>query len=114
VTPRGPWYISAHAVRQYLRLMRRPVVDDGPEWDRAEDELLAMAGDCAERERNGIRAPKQLRMGADLLEYRGPRPWRLALIVSTAQRAEGTLPQLVDVRAGHAGGSASPNRRRRE
>ena len=112
---KGPWYISASAVRDYLRLMRRPVVDDGPEWHRAEAELIRMAEDCVAREREGIRLPRPVRGHADLMQYRAGRPWRLALIVSTAQRSEGSLPQLVQVTAGHDGGTAArakPGKRR--
>lgn len=108
---RGPWYISARAVREYLALMRRPVVEDGPEWERAEAELLAMAAGVAELERLGVKSPKPVRGHTDLFAHRGPRPLRLQLIVSTAVRAEGALPQLVSVRPTHEGGVSS-NRRR--
>ncbi|MFN7132394.1 MAG: hypothetical protein ACK4N5_09935 [Myxococcales bacterium] len=92
----GPWYISARAVREYLALTQRsaPVgadgwIEAGPGWSRAEGELVALAQTCAGK------APKVLRSG--LLQYRGPRPLRLQLIVSPAPRDEGALPQLVSV-----------------
>lgn len=98
---KGPWYLSARAVREYLALMRRKDDDGGPEWSRAEDELRAMAENCLERERTGIRLPRPHRGKPDLIVYRGPSPLRLQLIVSTTKRPEGDLPQLVSVSIGH-------------
>ncbi len=40
---RGPWYITVRAVQDYLRLQGHPAVTDGPDFDRAEDELIAIA-----------------------------------------------------------------------
>lgn len=93
--PRGPWYVSARAVREYLALTGRPPVDDGPVWDEAEDELI----DIAERTVAADRRPRVLRSG--LVQYRGPRPLRLRLIVAPKPRAEGSLPQLVQVLPEH-------------
>lgn len=89
--PDGPWYISASAVRDYLRITGRPVVEDGPEFERAERELIDVARNCVASDRQ----VRHLRSG--LLQYRGPRPLKLRLIVSEAPAPEGTLPQLVQV-----------------
>lgn len=85
----GPWYITVKAVQDYLRIKRKPVTSDGPEFERAERELIAMA----------IRAhaqdPKTTASG--MLQYRGPKPAKLSLTVNPEPRAEGDLPQLVGV-----------------
>lgn len=94
---RGPWYVSARAVRDYLELRGRPLVEDGPEWDWAEDELMRIA---AETVASG-RQPREMDSGA--LRYRGPKPLRLGLVVMPAPREEGDLPQLVRVLPGHGG-----------
>ena len=93
-----PWYISAHAVKRYLHVVGRRVVDDGPAFDKAEEELIELAIDTMKSNR----VPKQLR-AQHLLQYRSGRPLQLMLIVSTEVREEGKLPQLVDVRGSHAG-----------
>jgi len=94
---RGPWYISARAVRDYLAICRLPVVDDGPEFDRAALELQTMAEETVASRRQ----PAVLDSAA--LRYRGPKPLRLGLVVVPAPREEGDLPQLVRVLPGHAG-----------
>jgi hypothetical protein len=96
---RGPWYISARAVRDYLALRGRPDVEDGPVWDRAEDELIRMAIATVE----SVRVPSRLDSGA--LRYRGPQPLRLTLVVVPSPRGEGALPQLVRVLPGHERGA---------
>lgn len=106
---KSPWYISAHAVRRYLALVRRPVVDDGPEFTRAERALAEMAAQVVEDVRAGIKRPREIRPG--LLKYRGPRPLRLGLMVSTEPRPEGPLPQLVDVLPSHDGGVGAGKKR---
>lgn len=93
---RGPWYISARAVRDYLALRGRPVVDEGPAFDRAAVELQRMAEETVASGRE----PKQMDSGA--LRYRGPKPLRLMLLVVPTPREEGDLPQLVRVLPGHA------------
>jgi hypothetical protein len=101
VTPaRGPWYISARAVRDYLALRGRQIVDDGPAWDRAERELIEMAAATVASGRE----PRALDTGA--LRYRGPKPLRLGLVVVPAPRVEGDLPQLVRVLPSHGGETA--------
>lgn len=87
--PAGPWYISARAVQDYLAIMRRQAVTEGPIWDEAERELIDLATAAATRE------PKPYNDGA--LQYRGGRPLRLRFIVTHARRKEGDLPQLVRV-----------------
>jgi hypothetical protein len=82
-------------VQDYLSLRGRGPVTDGPEWDRAERELIEMA---IETVASG-RVPRAMDSGA--LRYRGPKPLRLALVVIHDARAEGDLPQLVRVLAGH-------------
>jgi len=94
---RGPWYISARAVRDYLALRGRAVVDDGSDWDHAAVEL----GRLAEQTVASGRRPKTMESGA--LRYRGPKPLRLGLVVMPDPRPEGDLPQLVRVLPGHAG-----------
>lgn len=91
-----PWYISVAAVKKYLAIVGRPVVEDGPGFDRAERELMEMAIATMASDR----VPKHTNQR--LLRYRGPKPHRLQLIVSTELRAEGKLPQLVDVWPEHA------------
>lgn len=94
---RCPWYISTRAVRRYLEIEDRPVVSDGPGFERAEEELIQMALATMASER----VPRHIHQ--HLLTYRGPKPRRHQLIVSTARRTEGDLPQLVDVVPAHAG-----------
>lgn len=111
---RCPWHVSAHAVRRYLALLGRP--DTEAEFQRGEDELRAMAAKVVEAVELGAKRAQEVRPG--LLHYRGPRPLRLGLRVSTEGRADGSLPQLVDVTPSHAGGVgaglATGDTRRRE
>lgn len=104
----SPWYITANAVRHYLELLRRP--DNEQEFARAEKELMEIAAEAVEADRLGIRRGKEVRPG--LIQYRGPRPLRLGLRVSTVPRPEGPLPQLVDVTPSHAGGGVGSGRHR--
>lgn len=87
MTPR--WYLSAKAIREYLAIVGRADDDGGPEWGRAERELARI---CAAAHLVGETA-------SGLQRWRGGRPLRLQLIVSTAHRPEGDLPQLVSVRS---------------
>lgn len=89
--PKGPWYVSARAVREYAALARLGDPDDERVWATAEDELIDL---CEETVGSGR---KVLRLRSGLLQYRGPRPLRLTLIVSEDARPEGTLPQLISV-----------------
>lgn len=95
---RIPWYISASAVRDYLRIRRRPVVDDGPEWDRAERELIDLAIDAVRREQIGQSTPKKTRLDDEAKIYRATNSQgKLQFVVSEHRRSEGNLPQLVAV-----------------
>lgn len=103
MTIKGPWYISAQAVRDLLGIKGLRVADDGPEFDRAELELIELA----ERVVADRKEPKPM---GGLLMYRGPRPLRLRLIVSESERAEGSHPQLVGVKPDHEGRAGSYTR----
>lgn len=92
---RGPWYISARAVREYAALAALGDPDDPEVWARAEGELIAMAEETVASGRRPVR----MRSGA--LRYRGPRPLRLGLVVVETRRPEGPLPQLVRVLGEH-------------
>ena len=84
-----PWYISAHAVRRYC-VLRGWDGGDEDSFARAEDELFEIASQLATKQ--------PALQGNGLLRYRAGRPTRWQYLVSTADRAEGELPQLVDVR----------------
>lgn len=86
MSPRGRWYISARAVREYAAIVRRPVDTDDDFADR-EDELidLCAAAHHQRDQRNGLQL------------WRTGRPLRLRLLVSPTPRPEGDLPQLVSV-----------------
>lgn len=97
MTIRGPWYISAAAVRDYMRIAGLSPADDGPDWDLAERELLRQA-------RAIVEAGKQGReLEANRYQFRGGKPLRLRMIVSFERKAEGDLPQLIAVLPDHAG-----------
>ena len=87
----GPWYISARAVRDYLALMGREVVDDGPIFDRAAKELSAIATQLA------AKGPTVTEQDSGALVYREGRPRRWRYTVQPAPREEGGAPQLVRV-----------------
>ena len=87
----GPWYISVRAVRDYLAIQRCPDVTDGPVFERAEEELIAMTTETA----TSGREPRPMESGAMI--YKGPRPLRLRFVVVSAPREEGDRPQLVNV-----------------
>lgn len=92
----GPWYISVRAVQDYLALCHRPAVTDGPAFDRASGELIAIA----EATVASGRIPTTTDTGA--LRYRGPKPLRCQLLVMPSLVA-GRLPQLVRVLPSHGG-----------
>lgn len=116
---RGPWYISARAVRDYagilvlrasgssgafpwweefrgdLQAIASGSLDEGLVWDRLAVNLQRMAEETVASGRR----PKAMDSGA--LRYRGPKPLRLVLVVVPAPRLEGDLPQLVRVLASH-------------
>lgn len=85
------WYLSAKAVREYLKLVGRVDDDGGPEWARAERELAKLCAGAHLLERPSRSGHQQWRTG---------RPLRLTLIVSTEKREEGPLDQLVGIVGG--------------
>lgn len=91
---RGPWFITARAVREYLELTGREPTEEA--FPDGEDELLEIAAD--ESRRHLVRVQDN---GQELWRLRG-KP-RLRLLVATNPRPEGPLPQLVRVLAEHAG-----------
>lgn len=88
MTLRARWYLSAKAIREYAAIVGRPLDDGGPLWARVERELAA-ACDAAHL------LPGLTQEGHQ--RWRTGRPLRLQLVVSTQQRDEGTLDQLVGV-----------------
>lgn len=93
----SPWYISVRAVGEYAKLLGLDEEKDD-DFDRCEDELVEVAR---------VAKFEKISEGG-LLEYRGKVPAegrkllrgrtpedRLILLVSTAKRKEGDLPQLV-------------------
>jgi len=87
---KGPWYISAAAVRDYLRLTGQPAVLEGPIWDAAEVALMDISIGVSRKQ------PKVSKTGA-LVYNTGRASNRIRLVVSTAKRVEGAKPQLVQV-----------------
>jgi hypothetical protein len=105
-----PWYVTAHAVRQYMRIRAQPLhrKDRAPvpgvtlSFDDASDALIEYAAETWQRyQADPARAPSITRTGA--YQYRGPGPLRLTLVVSMERRPEGPKPQVVDVVGTHAG-----------
>jgi hypothetical protein len=95
VTARGPWYVTARAVREYAALARLGNPDDEAVFAAAEDALIRIAEETVASGRK----PSRMRSGA--MRFRGPRPARLTLIVVDQPRPEGPLPQLVRVLPSH-------------
>jgi hypothetical protein len=84
---RGRWYISARAVREYAALVHRSAATDDDFDARAQElEKLVAGAHYVSTQRNGL---ERWRLG---------RPHRFQLLVSTAPRPEGPLPQLISVR----------------
>lgn len=89
------WYITVAAVRQYMAIMDYGGGTDGPIFDRAAIELENLCEQAKLARDVGPGQQSQLwRVKATV---RGKRT-RLELVVSTEQRAEGPLPQLIAVR----------------
>lgn len=84
----GPWYISARAIKEYLTLTNRDPNNED-HFAAGEDEL-AMVCSGAHHVRN---------QDNGLQLWRARPPERYRLLVSTARRNEGDLPQLVSVLA---------------
>lgn len=90
----GPWYISARAIKEYLALTARDPLDED-NFAAGEDEL-ALVCSSAHHVRNQDN-------GLQLWRARSPERYRL--LVSTARRNEGDLPQLVSVLAETSAGA---------
>ncbi len=84
---KGPWYLSARAIREFLALTNRDANEDN--FADGEDELATLC--------SGAHHVRNQDNGLQL--WRGPQPGRYRLLVSTARRSEGDLPQLVSVLA---------------
>lgn len=98
----GPWIIGVSAVTDYLQICGRPIVSSGDDYDLAEMELAEIAQKIVERDRPGDGRP----MPDNCVQYRGPRPMRLRLLVSFA----GERPRLVKVQPDHEGRSGAYTR----
>lgn len=97
--PKCPWYLSARAVSECCALLRLGDSDDDAVFDRAEDVLFDIVSSAKHYrdQNNGLQLwrstiPVGLRKPGSKSEY------RLDLLVSTAVRDEGDLPQLVTVK----------------
>lgn len=91
MTARGPWYITARAVRDYAALASLGDADDDDVFAQAEESLIELAAATVASGR------KPARLASGALSYRGPSPLRLRLHVVERPRPEGPLPQLVRV-----------------
>ena len=97
-TGKSPWAITGAAVRKYCAIVGRDSnVNRGKDFEQAKRELAAMAIDATTSER----APKELDNGS--IQYRGPSPLRLRLIVVPPAKHSTDLPTLVDVLADNEG-----------
>jgi hypothetical protein len=92
MTARGPWYLSAAAVRQYHRIATGSA-------DAPDDEQFDAAALALQEAVGRARKVRDQRNGLELWRLSG-RP-RLRLLVSYAERPEGDLPQLVSVLPEH-------------
>jgi len=92
MTARGPWYITRTAILDYHRIATGSVDEPDDEQFAAAKESLVDALKIAHHVRHR-------RNGLDLWRLQGSP--RLRLLVSTAQRPEGDLPQLVRVLPEH-------------
>lgn len=106
MTARGPWYISAAAVRDYLWLTGQEDVTDGATFDAAEQALIQLAIEVVSSGR------KSVDRGRGFQRYRlGLARGRISLIVGPG---EGRLPALTAVLPGHDDGRGpAPHRRTR-
>lgn len=83
---RGQWYITAKAVRDYIRIRRWTDTEDS--FARAEDDIIDMikSAHFVALQDNGLERWRT-----------GRRHGRLTLLVSIEIRKEGDLPQLVEI-----------------
>jgi len=89
------WYLSAAAIRHYLALAEITDDDGGPQWAAAERAVATICAD-AHLVRDDPAAQRQSWRSAGKVEV-GGRKIRLDLVVSTAPRREGPLPQLIAI-----------------
>lgn len=89
------WYLTVAAVCEYQRIAGYPVERDGQWFDRAEQELAAIAEQARLVEDADMSPGRELYRVRAVI--RGIRR-RLELTVSIDPRPEGPLPQLVRVR----------------
>lgn len=95
--PFGRWYLSAAAMREYLRIAGLPDDDGGPIWQAAEKDLARHCQAARKIDRLGNSGAEQWRTGK--MSIGGRNGVRLEFSVMPAPRAEGALPQLLRVRA---------------
>lgn len=89
------WYLSAKAVREYAAIRRLRLDDGGPLWAAAERALSEVC-DAAQRAHRADGSRYYHDDGCEVWHV-GRAHGRLRLVVSTARRPEGDLPQLVAV-----------------
>ena len=96
--PDCPWQLTRAAVRKYRDLaIDRTGVNRVQSYEQASIDLAAIARDCV----TSGRVPKELDNGS--IQYRGPSPLRVRLIVVPRPPRSTALPQLVDVLPDHEG-----------
>lgn len=93
----GRWYLSAAALREFMRIAGIVDDDGGPEWGRAEVLLGAHCQAARDTGRTTESGAQIWRTGK--VKLGGRSGVRLELYVMTGARTEGSLPQLVRVRA---------------
>lgn len=106
--PNDKWYITVAAAKQWMAIQGYPAEDDGDWWDTAEKELFAMQHDPS-------LVHKKTLPGGRIQEWHVYAPVRghrakIELTVSTDDRPEGHLPQLVRVRIKTQSNFAKRNR----
>jgi hypothetical protein len=91
------WYISIAAIKNYMRIMDwpGPLEDENPFFRRAESELGAYSLTARLSNRTLPSGAVVYRSGRIQIPGRGSR--RLDFVVVETLRAEGLLPQLVEV-----------------
>jgi hypothetical protein len=97
--PKCPWYLSARAVSECCALFGLGSSEDDSAFARAEDALFRIVEKATHYrdQNNGL----QLWRSTIPVGFRKPgskSEYRIDLLVSTAARTEGNLPQLVTVR----------------
>jgi hypothetical protein len=89
---KSPWRITSEAARKYGAMAHETDIE------QVEDALVATAIDATTSQHT----PRELDNGS--IQYRGPKPLRLRLIVVPPdRRSDSELPALVDVLSAHKG-----------